>query len=381
MMSQETREIAPPPPEARRRTPLWGSPRSSSSTARLAALVLFLGLATVSVVVLRGHSRRQVAHFADRATATVAVVRRTLVDRQNVPGALGFAGERAVTSGLSGTVTRLPAEGAKITRGEALYRVDERAVRLFYGTTPLWRPIGPGTRGADVRQLQQNLSALGDHVPENGVYDRALGEALKRWQRSVGLRPSGVLSMAQVTFLPGPRRIAAESAAVGARVSIGTPLFSTSSVKQIVTMNLDASQQTLVRDGDKVQVSLPSGRLVRGSIATVGKAATKTAGGATIEVTIALPAGVKTGGLDRAPVEVGIAREERRDALAVPVTALLALAGGGFAVDVVTPAGRHLVRVEPGIYADGLVELRHSSLRPRTRVSVPDDSARAARSA
>jgi hypothetical protein len=61
--------------------------------------------------------------------------------------------------------------------------------------------------------------------------------------------------------------------------------------------------------------------------------------------------------------------------LAVPVTALLALVGGGYAVEVVTPTGEKLVRVEPGVYADGLVELRQSSLQPGTKVSVANEFA------
>ena len=47
---------------------------------------------------------------------------------------------------------------------------------------------------------------------------------------------------------------------------------------------------------------------------------------------------------DQAPVTVGVETEAERDALAVPVGALLALAGGGYALEVVTPTGHELVR-------------------------------------
>ena len=50
-------------------------------------------------------------------------------------------------------------------------------------------------------------------------------------------------------------------------------------------------------------------------------------------------------GLDQAPVDVGFAVERRRGVLAVPVKALLARQGGGYAVEV---ADRRLVASSPG---------------------------------
>jgi hypothetical protein len=59
--------------------------------------------------------------------------------------------------------------------------------------------------------------------------------------------------------------------------------------------------------------------------------------------------------------------------LVVPVDALLALASGGYAVEVVGPGGaRHLVAVTPGLFddADGLVQV-DGELRDGQRVVVP----------
>jgi hypothetical protein len=124
-------------------------------------------------------------------------------------------------------------------------------------------------------------------------------------------------------------------------------------------VDLDASRQSLARTGDAVTVELPTGRTVRGRIVEVGKVAEQPSGDdggdPTIEVTIALRGSAARGsGLDQAPVDVGFAVERRRDVLAVPVEALLARRGGGFAVELV---GGRLMDVEPGLYAGGYVEV------------------------
>ena len=71
-----------------------------------------------------------------------------------------------------------------------------------------------------------------------------------------------------------------------------------------------------------------------------------------VEVTITLEG--RSGTLDQAPVDVAFAVERRKQVLAVPVKALLARQGGGFAVELTD--GR-LVKVEPGLYADDMVEV------------------------
>jgi multidrug efflux pump subunit AcrA (membrane-fusion protein) len=68
-------------------------------------------------------------------------------------------------------------------------------------------------------------------------------------------------------------------------------------------------------------------------------------------------------GLDQAPVDVGFAVEQRRGVLAVPVKALLARQGGGYAVEVVEHGAHRFVRVDPGLYGDDWVEVTASGLR------------------
>jgi hypothetical protein len=73
-------------------------------------------------------------------------------------------------------------------------------------------------------------------------------------------------------------------------------------------------------------------------------------------------------------VQVGITTATVRGALVVPVTALLARSGAGYAVEVVGARGtNHLVPVSLGLFddADGLVQVTASRLAAGQKVVVP----------
>jgi hypothetical protein len=182
---------------------------------------------------------------------------------------------------------------------------------------------------------------------------------VRRFQEEHGLTEDATLAQGEIVFRRGPTRIGEAKAAVGQTSAPGRELAAVSGIERRVMVDLDASRQSLARTGDAVTVELPTGRTVRGRIVEVGKVAEQPpgddGGDPTIEVTIALRGSAARGsGLDQAPVDVGFAVERRRDVLAVPVEALLARRGGGFAVELV---GGRLMDVEPGLYAGGYVEV------------------------
>ena len=153
-------------------------------------------------------------------------------------------------------------------------------------------------------------------------------------------------------------------ASLGQSVAPGAQIADLSTTEREVTVDLEATRQALAREGARVTVELPNGRTVRGRIAEVGKVAEQPAGGEgepTVEVTI----DVRARGYDQAPVDVGFEAGRLRDVLVVPVTALLARAGGGFAVET---ADGQLLDVEPGGYADDLVEVTGEGLREGVKV-------------
>ena len=142
-------------------------------------------------------------------------------------------------------------------------------------------------------------------------------------------------------------------------------------------VDLEASRQPYVRAGDRVDLELPGGRTTTGRVASVGKVATVPAGDGggdgdpTVELVVTLDDPKATGRLDQAPVDAWITTEVREGVLAVPVNALLALAEGGYAVEVERQGRRELVGVETGLFADGQVEVEGGGLRAGDRVVVP----------
>ena len=318
----------------------------------------------------------------NQARTTGRAERRDLVEREDVSGTLGYADTRALTSRLQGTITKLAAEGSTVKRGEALYQVDGRNVRLLYGRRPAWRTLSYGVEdGADVRQLERNLVAMGydpdDAMDIDGHFDAATEAAVRRWEDDLGLTEDGVLELGEVVFLPGARRIGAHSASIGSSVAPGAEVLKTSSVHPIVTLDLEADRQDLVEEGDRVAITLPDGARVRGRIETVGTVAETDpasedgAAEPTVEVTISLQ-GRPRSVLDQAPVTVSIETRRAKDRLAVPVAALLALAEGGYAVEVVDDDGTRLVAVDTGMYADGWVEVEGEGLEEGVEVVVAE---------
>jgi peptidoglycan hydrolase-like protein with peptidoglycan-binding domain len=316
------------------------------------------------------------------ATTTAAVTRRDLRATEAVDGTLGYGETRLLANQRQGTVTALPEEGSVVTRGRSLYRVDGKPVPLLYGRLPAWRALSVGVDdGPDVRQLEQNLVALG-YDPDRAVtvdnhFTWATRAAVRRWQEALGLEETGSVQPGDAVWQPGPVRVASRKAAVGDSARPGSPVLEETDTTRQVTIDLDASRQPYVHAGDRVDLELPGGRTTTGRVASVGKVATVPAGDGsgegdpTVELVVSLDHPKATGRLDQAPVDASITTEVRKGVLAVPVSALLALAEGGYAVEVERDGHRQLVGVETGLFADGQVEVEGQGLRAGDRVVVP----------
>jgi hypothetical protein len=315
----------------------------------------------------------------------------------------------AVNSGT--TYTWLPQPGEVIKEDQPVYSLSNEPVPLLYGSIPAYRAFYPGmSDGADIGELTKDLIALGygDGLAQSNHYSAATAAAVGRWQEALGLPATGGILLGQVIFEPGPIQVNSVTPAVGQSVSGsgaagvgggggggggagGTVLTATSTTPQ-VSIALDAGEQSDVADGDKVTITLPDNENTPGVISWVGAVATLPASngsnssgssssassgtsGPTITVVVNLADPAAARGWDQAPVNVTITTASVSSALVVPVAALLAKPGGGYAVEVAGAAGaRRLVAVSLGLFDDnaGLVQVTGTSLAAGQKIVVPN---------
>ncbi|MDX3226792.1 peptidoglycan-binding domain-containing protein [Streptomyces sp. ME19-01-6] len=369
-------ETRAPAPGARRR-----KGRGRGKKIALAAAVLLLaGVgATAATLGLGGRASGDQA-AGELPPNTAEVTRRTLKDTQSVDGQLGFGPAATLAARRPGTVTGAPEAGDRITRGQALYEADGRPVTLMYGSTPAYRPMKTGTEGVDVRQLEKNLSALGyTGFTVDDEYTAATAEAVRAWQEDLGLAETGSVELGSVVFAPGAVRVDSVAARKGDTVGPGGKVLSYTATEQAVTVELDPADQRLAKEGREVEVVLPDDRTVKGTVQDVAtviepgngqgeEAKTK------VEVVVGFKDEVGRKAADAytlAAVHVDFASETREDVLTVPVGALLALAEGGFGVEVVHGSTSSYVPVTTGLFADGRVEISGEGIAEGTKVGVP----------
>jgi hypothetical protein len=318
------------------------------------------------------------------APATAVVTRQNLTATTPESATLGYAGSYTVRGQGSGTLTWLPSAGRVLRQGQALYQTGNGSpVVLLYGGVPDWRALGVGTTGQDVTQLNHDLANLGyaarADITADGwdYYSWETAQAVQQLEEHLGVvSPPGSLSLGQVVFEPGAIRVSQVTGALGGPAS--GPVLTATSDRHVVTIPLDASDQSQVKAGDKVTVTLPDGTTVPGLISSVGAVATTTQGQQEQGSTTTIPVQVKltdpeaAGTLDQAPVTVNITTASARNTLAVPVSALLAQSPRGYDVEVAGRGRRRRwVPVQPGIFDDasGLVQVT-GALRPGLRVVV-----------
>jgi hypothetical protein len=329
------------------------------------------------------------------APATAVVTRQDIAAVTPVTATLGYDGSYTVTGQGSGTLTWLPSVGQVIRQGQVLYKTDNGSpVVLLYGSVPAWRTLYEGLTGQDVAQLNHDLVKLG-YVHRADIV--TLGWDYFSWETAYGVQlleehlgvsfPPGSLTLGQAVFEPEALRVSQVSGTLGGPVSAsadpGTAsglaaasLLTATSDRHVVMISLDAADQSQVKVGDTVSVTLPDGMTTPGVVSQVGTVATITPGSngspaTTIPVTVRLVHPSAAGTLDQAPVTVNIITATTHDVLVVPVAALLAESPGGYVVEVVGPGNtRRYVPVRVGpIFDDahGLVQVT-GALTPGQRV-------------
>ncbi|GIH13004.1 efflux RND transporter periplasmic adaptor subunit [Rugosimonospora africana] len=330
------------------------------------------------------------------ALATAEVTKGDLAATVQVPGRLGFSGSYTLVNQRRGTITAVPVPGAVITRGQTVYSVDQDPIPLLYGTVPFYRTLTIGTEGQDVRELEENLVALGYANPSgltvDDSYTDATAQAVRRWQRALDENDTGLVRAGDAVVAPGAVRVATVSATTGGPAAPASTIATGTGTGHDAYVDVPLADLAYVHKGQTVQVLLPSGKTVSGSVATIGTASATQGGNSdgtaeqtggrpnacqgnscpqSVSVEIAIDSHANLGGVDQAPISVTLNGEKRSGVLIVPVSALT-VADGGFAVVIVDGTQRRTVKVTTGLFASGSVEISGDGITAGARVEVPD---------
>lgn len=308
---------------------------------------------------------------------TVVVEKGSLSSSIQVGGALSYDAPTPVVASGQGTFTALPAVGSVVKAGGNLYEVDGRPVVLMTGNRPMWRDLGPGVGdGPDVKQLKSNLVKLG-HADGLGLavdekFTDGTASAVKRWQKALGVKETGTLSPGSVVMLPlAAVRVQKLGAQLGAALG-ASAVMTVSSTDLVASVQPAENQLSQFKPDGKVMVKLAGGGTVEGRIRSLirggdGSGGDGGAGGSggggggggqqRTAVTIVLDSQDKAQQAGPSSVTVIVVGDTATDALIVPVTALLALDGGGYGVKVVDGTASRLVKVQLGLVADAKAQI------------------------
>ncbi len=268
---------------------------------------------------------------------------------------------------------------------------------LFYGDGAAWRSMSVDTTpGPDIGWLETNLVALGyGDLEVDDVFDSETADAVMAWQTDVGVTVTGEIPLGQVVFIAGPAPVSALAVSRGDSVNEGAVLYELTAVElvsstvgpdgvqdqtvtaQRVTARLDLIDQDLLALGTSVLIELPDDTEVNGEVIELGavpvivSATEQSNESSYLDVVIAPEESVDPNWTG-ATVQVRFATEVAQAVLSVPVSALLALQEGGYAVEIVQPDGSvRLVGVSTGLFADGFVEVAGNGLAPDLEVVIP----------
>ena len=300
---------------------------------------------------------------------------------------LNVAGtETAFYSAHTGEID-LEITSGEVSSGSVLYTVDDLPVVAIVTTETFDRNLAEGVDdGDDVVVLEQLLLDLGydadGDLEVDDEFDEATTEALTEFEEDLqdtweDFVVDGELSLDEYVLVDPGVRVDAVTDRESATVATGAELFTsgTEGGTRIVTTAIAVADQDKLTEGGEVDVEFPDGSIVTGTVTEVASSSTTDptdpTADPTLAVEIALPSvPASAAELTELDVDVLIIDALAAGATVVPASALVATLDGGFAVEVVTEAGTtQFVAVDPGMFADGFVEV--SGIAPGTAVVVP----------
>lgn len=291
-------------------------------------------------------------------TDTVTIERDDLTESKDAVGTVGHGEPWAAPIGAEGVVTARHDKGTTVTPGSSLIWIDALPVVLADGEMPMYRTLelrrenGKLLNGPDVEQLQRFLISQGfddnERLEADGVFGQGTQRAVKAWQKDVGRSATGSVDRSQLVFHPTALRIESTP-----QVGSSFAELSVTGADQRITAAFDTKSAGFLSVGADVLLQLDDQNELNGTIeditTTVGDDGTRR-----LEVTLR-PSTPLPSEIERVTVQV--TRAVASDVLVVPVRAIVALAGGGYAVELDRPAGPTLTRVELGAVIDDRAEI------------------------
>ena len=345
-------------------------------------------------------------------TTLIEAQSRDLISIEEWAGTLQAGSNASVSASTGGTVTRIAAVGDSIELGGLLAEIDGNPVVALYGTVPQFREIDIGSDpGADIRQLEENLVALGfdqgGTVLVDEVFTAETEAMVERWEVALGIDlADGKVDAGQIAFIEGPSEVL-DRTSVGNQVNPGQPLLTTltlatsgfvpfvdetdveavsdatdaipvdaelvdldtgddtpavgrpiqrwESSEISVELAVDVAEVDTFEIGRTVGVELPDGQIVNAEVVEVSNVArtNQNTGETVVDVSIRPTEPIESL-FTTGPIVVQIEQDSTLGAVVVPARSLIALAEGGHAIEI---DGRGLVGVELGSFDDGWVEV------------------------
>jgi peptidoglycan hydrolase-like protein with peptidoglycan-binding domain len=307
----------------------------------------------------------------------------------------------AVNARAAGKVGNVNA-GDQPAAGDVLYELDGVSVITLLGDQQITRALKEGDTGTDVRVLQENLIALGygtgkaaaksdkttttttaeggktiEKLKVNGTYDTVTRQAVERLQFDTGKNVTGSLAAGEVVVLPRGYKIATRIDTAGktdnkAAVKRNDELFTLMKADRVVTLDVVLADKDKVKVGTSTRIAVPGSEDLTGTVRSVSPVAVNPGTGtakkdATVTATISTTTVVQSDQIEL-PVDVYVNKVLATDALAVPVSAIVAKADGSFAVEKTDGTS---VSVKTGETADNFIEITGEGVEEGMEVIVP----------
>ena len=283
---------------------------------------------------------------------------------------------------------------AKHTRDELVEGIE--ATIAMYGEQPAWRTFETGmAEGLDVFQLEQNLVALGydetGSIAIDHEFDEHTSTAIENMQSVLRLPITGKLEFREVLFIPGNSVVQYSEfhTEIGTSIVPTNPVLSLITIEKVISKpgavdvtrslqkvntSIEVVNKDLVDLDLVVSIELPDENVISGTISDIGDIAVIPQGNQGepyLEIVVSLEDTESYPEWTGASVTVSVTKKLASNVLAAPVTSLLAILGGGYAIEVIENGSSKLVPVSVGLYADGWVEINGEGINVGTEVVVP----------